>query len=137
MEGPKHRLLVVDDEKVIADTTALIFTQAGYEARAVNSAEDALELMPGWRPSVVIVDVLLPKMDGITLAQMIATKWPACRIILFSSQANLANQLDRVSVLAKPVPPEELLSVVSASLEALQRTEGDGANIRTRGPGQA
>ena len=122
MERQRKKLLVVDDDRLIADTTALIFTQAGYEARAVYSAEDALELMPGWQPNLVILDVLLPGMDGITFAQMIATKWPKCRVVLFSSRADLADRLpfvpDRLSVLAKPVHPAELLSIVSASLGA-------------------
>ena len=123
MDARKHRLLVVDDDKLIADTTALIFSTEGYEARAVYSAEDALELMPGWKPSVVILDVLLPGMNGIAFAQMIATKWPRCRIILFSSQVGFTDRFpdvsDRFLVLAKPIAPAELLSVVGASLEVV------------------
>ncbi|MGA2539262.1 MAG: response regulator [Terracidiphilus sp.] len=62
------RVLVVDDEVVIADTTAAIFASAGFISRAVYSAEQALEVMSVWVPHLAVIDVKLPGMSGIDLA---------------------------------------------------------------------
>jgi CheY-like chemotaxis protein len=64
----KKRVLIVDDEHIIADTLVAIFSGAGYESRAAYSAEGALGLIPSWPPQLAIVDVILPGMNGIDFA---------------------------------------------------------------------
>lgn len=115
-----QKVLIVDDEHIIADTTALIFVQAGYEARAAYSAEDALILIRGWSPSAAILDVHLPKMDGIALGRLMRLACPDCRVALLSCQ-NMTDEVfdsipDDFSLLAKPVHPTELLAFVSGLL---------------------
>jgi DNA-binding response OmpR family regulator len=61
-----HTVLIVDDERTIADTLALIFsTRCGYETRAVYTAEEAMNMLAEWSPDLAIVDVVLPQMNGI------------------------------------------------------------------------
>jgi DNA-binding NtrC family response regulator len=119
-----NRILIVDDERVITDTLVTIFTQRGYEARGAYSAEQALALMGGWRPGLVIIDVLLPAMNGIDLAIHIKSLWPECHISLFSGQAATSDLLDTAmknghtfDVLAKPVHPSELLNIAGRYLQ--------------------
>lgn len=57
------RILVVDDEPIIADTLARIFSMHGYSSRAVYSAEAALDLLPEWEPNLAILDIKLPGMS--------------------------------------------------------------------------
>lgn len=120
MESQKDRVLIVDDECSVADTTALIFSQNGYEARATYSAEHALVLIREWRPSAAILEVHLPKMDGIALARLMRLACPDCRVALLSSQDITEDVLDSIpedfSVIEKPVPPTELLAFVSGML---------------------
>ena len=78
------RVLFVDDERVIADTLGIIFSNHGYVTRAVYSAEQALELMSDWLPDLAIIDVLLPGMNGIDLAIRLKAEYPDCRLSLFS-----------------------------------------------------
>lgn len=61
METSGHKVLVVDEERTIADTLAVIFSQGAYEARAAYSAEQALEIVAQWPPDLAILDVVLPK----------------------------------------------------------------------------
>ena len=65
------RILIVDDERVIADSLAAIFENQGYAARAAYSAEQALEIVAQWSPRLAILDVILPGMSGIDLAILI------------------------------------------------------------------
>jgi DNA-binding response OmpR family regulator len=60
----KRRVIVVDDEQVIANTLAIILNQAGFEARAVFSGEQAIELLESFQPEMLIADVVMPGMTG-------------------------------------------------------------------------
>lgn len=120
MTDQRDRVLIVDDDRTIADTTALIFAREGYEAKTVYSAEQALVLVREWQPSVAILDVYLPKLDGIALARLMKLACPDCRVILVSAQ-DIADDLfagipDDLPVIAKPIPPPELLAFVDAML---------------------
>jgi len=122
MRKPRNqrRILVVDDERAIADTLALIFRTQHYEARATYSAEGAIELLAEWRPDLAILDVMLPAMNGIDLAIVIKANYPACHVLLFSGNANTAVLLEEAGrkghqfeVLAKPVHPNLMLERAS------------------------
>lgn len=71
------RVLVVDDEHVVADSLALILKARGFEARAIYSGEDAAELALTWKPDAVISDVVMGKMDGVALAIYLARTLPS------------------------------------------------------------
>lgn len=121
--GKNFQILVVDDERVIADTLAIIFTRAGYLARAAYSAEEALEMVPEWAPDVAVIDVILPKMNGLDFAVALRGICPECRTMFLSGQAATANLLEDAGaeergfdVLAKPVHPSILLQHIEALL---------------------
>lgn len=113
----KPKVLVADDEHVIADTLAIILNQSGFEARAVYSGEKAVETANEWKPDMLISDVIMTDLTGIDAAIQIRSLLPKCKILLFSGQAATADLLDRArgqghefEILAKPVHPQDLLS---------------------------
>jgi CheY-like chemotaxis protein len=117
--GKKPKVLVVDDEKVIADTLAKIFELNGYEASTVYTGTAAVESARSFQPDLMICDVLMPEMNGIEAAILIRGIVPTCKILLFSGQAATANLLDEAraqghefEILAKPVHPADLLAKV-------------------------
>jgi DNA-binding NtrC family response regulator len=117
------RVLVIDDEHVIANTLAKIFSTSGYDARAVYSAEEALAILPEWLPQLAIIDVFLPGLNGIDLAITLKEKYVDMRVLLFSGQAATSNLLEGTQqvgysfeILAKPVHPTEILSAASRLL---------------------
>ena len=113
----KSKILVVDDERVIADTLAMILSQSGFDARAVYSGEGALELASTFEPDMLISDVIMADLNGIDAAIRIRTLLPKIKILLFSGQAATADLLEKAraqgyefEILAKPVHPQDLLT---------------------------
>ncbi len=113
----KPRVLVADDEQVIANTLAIILNQAGFEARAVYSGEKAVEALDSFQPNMLISDVIMTGMTGIEAAIATRKKIPTCKILLFSGQAATADLLEKAraeghefEILAKPVHPTDLLA---------------------------
>lgn len=112
---------MVDDEKVIADTLAIILNKAGFNATAAYTGSGAVEQARSERPDLVITDVIMPDMNGIEAAIHIREFLPNCKILLFSGQAATADLLDKArakgydfDVLSKPVHPQDLLAKLSA-----------------------
>ena len=114
---PKRRVLVVDDEQVIADTLSIILNKAGFEASPVYTGTAAVESARNIQPDLIISDVIMPDMNGIDAAIHIREVLPSCKILLFSGQAATADLLERAraqghefEILAKPVHPTYLLA---------------------------
>jgi CheY-like chemotaxis protein len=113
----KPKVLVADDERVIADTLAMILNQSGFDACAVYSGERALELASTFVPDMLISDVIMADLNGIDAAIRIRAILPEIKILLFSGQAATANLLEKAranghefEILAKPVHPQDLLT---------------------------
>ena len=113
----KRRVLVVDDEQVIADTLAKILDLNGYDASAVYTGTAAVESAKSLQPDLIISDVIMPDMDGIQAAINIRRFLPDCKILLFSGQAATADLLENAraqghefEILGKPVHPSDLLA---------------------------
>lgn len=93
-ETERRTILIVDDETTVADSLQLILSSRGYEARAVYSAEQATEVLTEWQPDLAIIDVMLPKMNGIELAGIVANLCPACHLLLISGHPGTTDLLN-------------------------------------------
>lgn len=112
----ERRVLIADDEHVIADTLATILGQVGFRTRAVYSGEAALETAELYLPDMFISDVVMGGMTGIAAAVSLSRMLPDCKILLFSGQAATMNLLKEAEkhgrtfeILAKPVHPKDLI----------------------------
>jgi len=113
----KRKVLVADDEQVIANTLAVILNQAGFEALAVYSGEDALKALDSFQPDMLITDVIMTGINGIEVGIAVRARLPHCKVLLFSGQAATAGLLQKArheghefEVLTKPVHPTDLLA---------------------------
>ena len=113
----KPKILVADDEQVIANTLAVILNQAGFEARAVFSGEEAIAALDSFQPDMLITDVIMTGMNGIEAAIAVRARLPHCKVLLFSGQAATASLLEKArheghefEILAKPIHPTDLLA---------------------------
>ncbi len=114
--GAAPRILVVDDEVLIADTIVQILNRNGFIAEAAYSGEQAIEMARRSCPELVLSDVLMPQIDGVEAAIQISELCPDTRIVLFSGQAATLEILSRAKqrgynfeLLPKPIHPTQLI----------------------------
>ncbi len=119
-------ILIVDDEKVIADTLSIILSKSGFETHAAYDGPSALALALKIAPQLLISDVVMPGMTGIDLAISLCKALPQCKILLFSGQAATVDLLEEArrsghdfTTLTKPIHPTDMLKRISECL-ALQ-----------------
>ena len=113
----KQRVLVVDDDKLVADTLSLIFRANGFEAEACYSAAEGLERARTYDPELLLCDVTMPETTGLELAAKIDREIPSCKILMLTAYStNLAKVGEQsqtmsrpVNVMTKPCRPEDLL----------------------------
>jgi len=84
-------ILLVDDDRVICQQLAQLFTHEGYRATATQSAEQALELLQSEDIDLVITDIRLPGIDGVQLTKRIAERWADIPIIIMTGYAEITN----------------------------------------------
>ena len=118
--GRAVKIIVVDDEPVIADTLVNILNGEGHDALAASNGKSALVWARKFSPDVVVTDVMMPGMNGVETAKAITKELPNCRVILFSGQAASTeivaaahNEGYRFEILAKPVNPDVLLATIN------------------------
>jgi CheY-like chemotaxis protein len=121
-------VLIVDDERVVAESMAEIFRLSGYEAVYATNAAEALETARKIKPQLLITDVVMPRETGIELAIKVLAEVPSCKILLMSGQAETTNLLEDAEqhghsfeILAKPVLPPDLLhraKCIASEIEA-------------------
>src|SRR5437879_11141246 len=87
MKGGK--VLVVDDEPAERDGLARLVGQWGYEVETAASGEEALELVETHHPAVVVTDLVLPEMDGLTLLQKLRETGRPPAVLLVTGHASV------------------------------------------------
>jgi CheY-like chemotaxis protein len=110
------KILVVDDERRIADTLAEILEMSGFQVAKAYGGWEALEAVARFHPDYLLSDVLMPRMNGVELAMAIQNMFPSARILLFSGQAGISEILlegqkrgFEFELIAKPVHPLRLI----------------------------
>lgn len=119
-----QRVLIVDDDRLVADTLALIFAKSGFDSRTSYSADDALICAREFSPHLLLCDVTMPGRDGLSLVYDVTKELPSCRIIVltafYSNLKNVREQSSKlprpVGILTKPCQPSELLREATAML---------------------
>lgn len=112
----RKRILLVDDEPAVLESTSLILKRANYDVEAYGEAESALERITKFQPDVLITDVSLPSMDGINLASQVRAVLPKCEIVLYSGTLvpHLVRfaQLNQYELVPKPLDSEQLMALL-------------------------
>lgn len=113
----RQRVLVVDDDRLVADTLRMIFAANGFESEACYSASEGLELIRSFSPELLLCDVTMPGKDGLELAAQAYHELPTCQTIMLtayltsSASAELEELRRRMplKLMNKPCRPELLL----------------------------
>lgn len=125
--GRTPSVLIVDDERSIRDTLALILEAEGYEVRTAGSAEDGLTALEQRRADLVILDVRLPGMDGLEALREIKQRDEQTDVIMISGHATLSDAVEATrfgafDFLQKPLNRDRVLITVRNALERVQLT---------------
>ena len=112
-------VLIVDDERIIADTLSIILSRSGYTTMTAYDGLAGLEIARNSTPDLIISDVVMPGMTGVELAITLTHAIPTCKILLFSGQAATVDLLEKAreaghafTTLTKPVHPTDMLKRV-------------------------
>jgi len=116
------KILVVDDERLIADTLTSILTDSGFEASAVYSATEALAwIKRSGCPDILLSDVVMPDLNGIELAKKISDLCTLTDVTLITGNSytpellrKAENEGYRFKMLPKPIHPRTLLAHLHA-----------------------
>jgi len=114
-------IFVVDDERIIADTFSLILHAAGFRVTTFYDGSEVLKYpCESHPPDVVVTDLTMPNVDGLTLASWLEKHYPNCRVVVVSGNQAMLSQLAeagcRFTLLSKPVNPAELIATVKSAI---------------------
>ena len=121
----KKRVLVVDDDRLVADTLCLIYKVNGFDSEARYSAAAGLERARSFAPNLLLCDVTMPEVSGLELAESLQDLLPETRLLMLTAYASNAafvrahsRRLHRpIKLLSKPCRPDDLLRESHALLQ--------------------
>jgi two-component system cell cycle sensor histidine kinase/response regulator CckA len=132
-----HTVLVVDDAGVVRRLTFRVLSEAGYRVFEAASAVEALEVISMLRGRVdaVLVDVVMPEVNGVDLVRMIREEWSEPRILFMSAYpaevlAREGLKDLRVQFLAKPFTRDELLHSVQRAIKSAGSESPESSTAR-------
>ena len=109
------RVLVVDDDPSILDTVTSILATEGYQVKSAGGGAEALALVSTWGPTLVLLDMRMPLMDGWAVARALRESGSKVPIVVMTAAENAkrwAEEIDAAGHLAKPFDLDELLDCV-------------------------
>ncbi|ADB33465.1 two component transcriptional regulator, winged helix family [Kribbella flavida DSM 17836] len=123
------RVLVVDDDPTVSNVVSAYLTKAGYDARVVPDGVKAVEVWQQWKPSVVVLDVMLPGLSGLEVLRRLRSADDGAAVIMLSARGEEEDRLVGLEVgaddyVVKPFSPRELVLRVQALLRREERLAG-------------
>ncbi|MEG0772557.1 response regulator transcription factor [Clostridium sp.] len=120
MEGTIAKVLVVDDDKNICEVIKMYLESSGYAVKVANNGKEAQELFSSYKPELVLLDVMLPYIDGIDVLKWIR-KDHETPVIMITAKGEtfdkvLGLELGADDYIVKPFEPKELMARVKAVL---------------------
>lgn len=114
----KVRILVVDDDDIIRSFLDEALSDEGYETRAAANGREALDVLEVWHPNLIVLDLMMPEMDGWTFRaeQRARADHAEIPVIVLSATRDVrvqAERLDAAAVFAKPFDLDDLLGAIS------------------------
>jgi two-component system, OmpR family, response regulator ResD len=128
MPQPIGSILVVDDEPQVADILVAYFTDLGYAVATAQHGGDAVMLAAVERPDVILLDILMPGVDGVEVLRRVRALDPTLPVIMVTGNADERTARDTLTIGAfdyvpKPFSLPQLLAVVEAALASSRSGE--------------
>ena len=115
------KILIVDDDTVVRQAFERILASEHCDVVAVSSGAEALQAMDAQRYDVVLLDLRMPGLDGLSVLRAIKQDWPATEVVVITGYAALDTAKASVALgafdyLAKPVGPQDVIKVTREAL---------------------
>lgn len=132
-----YRIILVDDEEEVRKSIIkkINWEEAGFQVVGdAENGQDALERIEALEPDVVLTDIRMPYMDGLTLAERIRQKYPSIKMVIFSGfddfeYAKRAIKLNVIEYILKPVNVEELTAILKKIKNTLDEEIAQRRNV--------
>jgi len=130
----KGKILLIDDEPSILDLVTAYLEQEGFEYRTALDGPTGLELARSYDPDLIVLDIMLPGMDGIELLRKLRQESDVY-VIMLTARGEETDKIVGLSVgaddyLTKPFSPRELMARIKAALRRIrQQSPRDQANV--------
>lgn len=134
----KKKILIVDDEKEIADLLIFHLEKEGYKTITAEDGETGIELALAETPDLIVLDIMLPRADGLTVCKRIRQTLSKVPIIMLSAKGEeidkiLGLEIGADDYMSKPFSVRELIARVKANLRKVEQSEQDVTNLGARG----
>ena len=125
----RTKILIVDDDKHIAELLSLYLNKEGYETKEAHAGRKALDAFAAYSPHLVMLDLMLPEIDGYQVCREIR-KISAVPIIMLTAKGEtfdkvLGLELGADDYIVKPFDPKEVIARVKAVLRRYDKRDGD------------
>jgi two-component system, OmpR family, response regulator RpaB len=129
----KEKILVVDDEVAVRRILTMRLSMAGYRIVVAADGEEALEVFRREQPNLVVLDIMLPKLDGYGVCRELR-KESNVPIIMLSALGTIADRITGLDIgaddyLAKPFSPKELEARISCILRRVDDSAGSASSL--------
>lgn len=134
----RERVLIVDDNPINLQLARVVLTNSRYLVRTAGDAGEALRILEEWRPSLILMDIQMPGMDGLELTRRLKADAPTCGIVILALTA-YAMKGDKQRMLeagcdgyvAKPIDINTLPDVVARHIQGAPPRSGQRRATRT------
>ena len=131
MESNLKKVLIVDDEPDILEIISYNLIKEGYEILTAKNGIEALDKVASYKPDLVILDIMMPKMSGVEVCKILRSKpeYNDTLIIFLSALSDESSQIKGLETgaddyVSKPISPKVLVSRVNAIFRRLNKEEG-------------
>jgi two-component system OmpR family response regulator len=129
-----HRVLVVDDEPNIVDVVSMALKFQGFAVESAGTGAEALNAVADFRPHLMVLDVMLPDMEGFDVAQRLGAQRARVPIIFLTARDDTADKIRGLSIggddyVTKPFSLEELIARVRTILRRTGLAEPDSGRL--------
>jgi len=125
--GARSRVAVVDDDRFVREMLELGLEREGFAVRTAADGQQALSLVRDWEPEVIVLDVMMPKIDGFALLPMLR-KITHAPVVMLTAKGEVSDKVAGLTggaddYLVKPFQFEELIARLTAALRRPQLIE--------------
>ncbi len=124
-----YRLLIVDDEEDIQDFLSYSLRKEGFEVAVASNGEEGLDLMESWKPDLVLLDIMMPKMDGVEMCRILRSHqgFDDVLVVFLTARDEDYSQVNALDIggddyVTKPIRTRVLISRIKALLRRREKS---------------